>query len=57
MSKANSDFYLESDRLKRYVESGGQPPIGNRSQRGPKDEDARSTSTAFASQVNINGYD
>ncbi|KAF4555837.1 RNA helicase-like protein [Elsinoe fawcettii] len=42
----------QSDRLKRYVEGG--PMTGNRS---GLDDDARSISTAFASQVGLGGYD
>lgn len=38
----------QSDRLKRYVESGGNLA---------RDEDARSISTAFASQVGLGSYD
>lgn len=53
----------QSDKLRRYVEGQGtpQPPIGagrhaNRSTL--EDEDARSVSTAFASQVGgVGGYD
>jgi regulator of nonsense transcripts 1 len=43
--------YNQADRLKRYVEGG--PNVGYP---GRKDEDARSVSTAFASQVG-GGYD
>jgi regulator of nonsense transcripts 1 len=53
----------QSDKLRRYVEGQGapQPPIGsgrvNRSML-EQDEDARSVSTAFASQVGgVGGYD
>lgn len=50
-----------SDKLRRYVEGQGpaQPPIGaGRNHRSTmEDEDARSVSTAFASQVGISGYD
>lgn len=42
----------QSDRLKRYVE--GVPAQGNRS---GLDDDARSISTAFASQVGLGTYD
>ncbi|KAG8624012.1 hypothetical protein KVT40_008988 [Elsinoe batatas] len=42
----------QSDRLKRYVEGG--PLTSNRS---GLDDDARSISTAFASQVGLGGYD
>ena len=43
----------QSDRLKRYVE-GAPAPSGNRS---GLDDDVRSISTAFASQVGLGGYD
>jgi regulator of nonsense transcripts 1 len=62
----------QSDRLKRYVESGGRvgdyksgaldgPPF-NAPRPGPakpgaEDEDSRSVSTAFASQLSLGGYD
>ena len=52
--------YNQADRLKRYVESGtpGLGYIGNQKLgKGiQEDEDARSVSTAFASQVG-GGYD
>ncbi len=55
----------QSDRLKRYVESGGRPGDGSiyggssASSRLPRgeDEDVRSVSTAFASQVGLGNYD
>lgn len=65
----------QSDRLKRYVESGGDMTGGYKSGadgsvfggssvmggvglgRRDMDDDARSVSTAFASQVGITGYD
>ena len=58
INDAKQTSFNQSDRLKRYVESGGQAPIGQRAPRGPnEDEDARSISTAFASQVSLGGYD
>lgn len=50
----------QSDKLRRYVEGQGvpQPPIGaGRGRLNIEDEDARSVSTAFASQVGVGGYD
>ena len=55
----------QSDRLKRYVESGGRPGDGSMfggssaSSRLPRgdDDDARSVSTAFASQIGLGNYD
>jgi regulator of nonsense transcripts 1 len=50
----------QSDKLRRYVEGQGppRPPIGaGRNRSTLEDEDARSVSTAFASQVGIGGYD
>ncbi|KAF4544777.1 ATP-dependent helicase [Lasiodiplodia theobromae] len=52
----------QSDRLKRYVESSGQPgPVGYGRGAGgrgfPEDDDARSVSTAFASQIGLGSYD
>ena len=55
----------QSDRLKRYVESGGRPGDGSvfggssASSRLPRgdDDDARSVSTAFASQVGLGNYE
>lgn len=55
----------QSDRLKRYVESGGRAGDGSvfggssASSRIPRgdDDDARSVSTAFASQVGLGNYD
>ncbi|EGP91449.1 uncharacterized protein MYCGRDRAFT_107419 [Zymoseptoria tritici IPO323] len=50
----------QSDKLRRYVEGQGnpQPPIGaGRNRSTLEDEDARSVSTAFASQVGVGGYD
>lgn len=61
----------QSDRLKRYVESGGRVAdyksgegsvFGGGSslisgRRGPLDDDEKSVSTAFASQVGGSGYD
>ncbi|KXT02804.1 hypothetical protein AC578_5396 [Pseudocercospora eumusae] len=50
----------QSDKLRRYVEAQGapQPPIGaGRNRSTLEDEDARSVSTAFASQVGVGGYD
>lgn len=44
----------QSDRLKRYVE-GGAPSVRGSSRLD--DDDARSISTAFASQVGLGGYD
>ena len=43
----------QSDRLKRYVEGAPAAAAG----RGGLDDDARSISTAFASQVGLGGYD
>jgi regulator of nonsense transcripts 1 len=48
----------QSDRLKRYVEGGTmQPPVGLRGTSRLDDDDVRSVSTAFASQVGLGGYD
>lgn len=65
--------YSQADRLKKYVENNGRADeykAGNRddqslyggsmlsvSRMGPIDDDVRSVSTAFASQVGITGYD
>ena len=68
INDAKQTSLSQSDRLKRYVESGGRPgeqgsvfsghPTSNRVPRGPNDdEDARSVSTAFASQVGLGSYD
>jgi len=43
----------QSDRLKRYVEGAPVPGVN----RSGLDDDARSISTAFASQVGLGGYD
>ncbi|KAL1297280.1 hypothetical protein AAFC00_004835 [Neodothiora populina] len=45
----------QSDRLKRYVEGGGAPSTRGGSRLD--DDDARSISTAFASQVGLGAYD
>ena len=55
----------QSDRLKRYVEASGRPTDGSiyagstASSRLPRgeDDDVRSVSTAFASQVGLGNYD
>ncbi|KAH0253700.1 hypothetical protein KCU91_g18359, partial [Aureobasidium melanogenum] len=48
----------QSDRLKRYVEGGTmQPSVGLRGTSRLDDDDVRSVSTAFASQVGLGGYD
>ncbi|TKA78901.1 Regulator of nonsense transcripts 1 [Cryomyces minteri] len=54
----------QSDRLKRYVEGGNVAAPGvNGNRLGPRplggldDDDARSISTAFASQIGLGGYD
>ncbi|KAI5239264.1 upf1 regulator of nonsense transcripts [Aureobasidium subglaciale] len=47
----------QSDRLKRYVEGGTMPSIGLRGTSRLDDDDVRSVSTAFASQVGLGGYD
>ncbi|KAG9885215.1 hypothetical protein KCU94_g17780, partial [Aureobasidium melanogenum] len=48
----------QSDRLKRYVEGGTlQPSAGLRGTSRLDDDDVRSVSTAFASQVGLGGYD
>ena len=67
INDAKQTSLSQSDRLKRFVDSGGRPGDasmygGNlstkRMPRGPNDdEDARSISTAFASQVGLGNYD
>ncbi len=65
INDAKQTSLSQSDRLKRYVESGGRPGDGSvfggssASSRLPRaeDEDARSVSTAFASQVGPGNYD
>ncbi|KAF1815664.1 P-loop containing nucleoside triphosphate hydrolase protein [Eremomyces bilateralis CBS 781.70] len=49
----------QSDRLKRYVEASARPDGGRGLGRGlPNDEDEiRSLSSAFASQIGVNSYD
>jgi regulator of nonsense transcripts 1 len=47
----------QSDRLKRYVEGGIVPSVGLRGTSRLDDDDVRSVSTAFASQVGLGGYD
>ncbi|KAL2032854.1 hypothetical protein VTO58DRAFT_106026 [Aureobasidium pullulans] len=47
----------QSDRLKRYVEGGTMPSVGLRGTSRLDDDDVRSVSTAFASQVGLGGYD
>ena len=62
INDAKQTSLSQSDRLKRYVESGGQPP-GNTfggssiSNRGPREDDAQSVSTGFASQAGPNNYE
>lgn len=67
INDAKQTSLSQSDRLKRFMDAGGRPNDGpvyrgnapqNRVQRGVNDEeDARSTSTAFASQVGLGNYD
>ena len=47
----------QSDRLKRYVEGVSGPPVRGGTSRLDVDDDARSISTAFASQVGLGSYD
>ncbi len=68
INDAKQTSLSQSDRLKRYVESGGRTADGSgfggssassrlpRGQNGD-DDDARSVSTAFASQVGLGNYD
>lgn len=65
INDAKQPSLTQADRLKRYVESSGRPVDGSiyggssASSRLPRadDEDARSVSTAFASQVGLGSYD
>lgn len=65
INDAKQPSLTQSDRLKRYVESSGRPVDGSiyggssASSRLPRadDDDARSVSTAFASQVGLGSYD
>lgn len=64
INDAKQTSLSQSDRLKRYVESGGRGESGSvfggstASSRVPASEDdARSVSTAFASQVGLGNYD
>jgi len=45
----------QSDRLKRFMEANDRPANGFRS--GAGDDDSRSVSTSFASQIDVGGYD
>ncbi|KAK9455197.1 P-loop containing nucleoside triphosphate hydrolase protein [Dipodascopsis uninucleata] len=47
----------QSDRLKQYIESDGNPAYGTTSLYSAIDDDARSVSTAFASQIGSGAYD
>ncbi|KAJ9156292.1 Regulator of nonsense transcripts 1 [Pleurostoma richardsiae] len=53
---ARPTSYSQSDRLKQYVESGGRIGPGNGYGRR-YDDDEKSISTAFASQIGGSGYD
>lgn len=58
INDAKQTSLSQSDRLKRYLDSGGQVAVGSRAPHGLNgDEDARSISTSFASQVGLGGYD
>jgi len=58
INDAKQTSLSQSDRLKRYVESGGQVAVGSRGPHGPNaEEDVRSISTSFASQVGLGGYE
>jgi regulator of nonsense transcripts 1 len=52
---ARPTSYSQSDRLKQYVESGGRMGVGNGYGRR-FDDDEKSVSTAFASQIG-SGFD
>lgn len=58
INDAKQTSLSQSDRLKRYVESGGQVAVGSRGPHGlTAEEDVRSISTSFASQVGHGGYE
>jgi regulator of nonsense transcripts 1 len=56
LGNARPTSFTHSDRLKQYVESGGRMGPGNGYGGRAYDDDEKSISTAFASQIG-NGYD